>query len=873
MKFKTINNNKKILLIPVIVFVVVLSLIINTSLAKYTVTKSIPIASGIINYSPADFVLMGIYIQNGSEYESVEEIPVDGYEFNSEVSYCEKSGVKQEVELNYDIETKNLTITPFTIKGLKCYLYFDESDKEPPTITTQPTNVIVLENGAAVFNVETNDSSATYQWQYRTSSSGTWTNSPTTGNTTNTITVSTALNRNGYQYRCIITDEAGNTSTSNEATLTVVSITTQPSNKTVTVGTNATFSIGLSSTSGITYQWQYRTSSSGTWTNSPTTGNTTNTITVSTALSRNGYQYRCIITDSSGNTLTSNEATLTVNRITISTVPTQSGTLTYSGSSQAPSWNNYNTTELTIGGTVTGTNAGSYTATFTPTANYQWSDGTQTAKNVTWSIGKASISTVPTQSGTLTYTGSAQSPSWSNYNTSQLTIGGTTSGTNAGTYTATFTPTSNYKWSDGSTSKNANWTIGKAAGSLSVSPTTLTINKGATGSITVTRSGNGTISASSSNTSTATVSVSGTTVTVTGVAGGSATITISVGAGTNHTAPTNKTVSVTVKASAKETILANITTITTRTSFSTVVTSSSTKTIYTADDNDGTSYYFSGAVTDNYLKFANKYWRIVRINGDGTIRIIYDGTTARTNGTSSTDTQIGTSRYYYYSNIYNVTAEYVGYMYTIGSVHGTGTSSIIKGVLDNWYTNNLASYASYVDTGSGFCNDRTPYTDSSGTTSGGGTGTTQTYFGPNMRQTAPSLKCNSSDLFTMSGSTKGNKALSKPIGLITSDEVTFGGGKIGTPQGSTIGSIVVNPPAKNINYYLYTGQAYWTISPAMFIYSEGYPFAKIFNVTSEGNMLNNFGDLSTLGVRPVINLRADVTLTGTGTSSNPYVVS
>ena len=163
-------------------------------------------------------------------------------------------------------------------------------------------------------------------------------------------------------------------------------------------------------------------------------------------------------------------------------------------------------------------------------------------------VERKSIATVPSQSGTLTYTGSAQSPSWSNYNAEQMTIGGVTSGTNAGSYNATFTPTANYRWSDGTTTaKSVSWTIGKAAGSLSISTTSMTLDSTTKSkTITVTRSGDGAITASSSNTAAATVSVSGNIVTVTGKANGSATITISVAEGTNHTAPASKTCAVTV---------------------------------------------------------------------------------------------------------------------------------------------------------------------------------------------------------------------------------------------------------------------------------------------------------------------------------------
>ena len=156
---------------------------------------------------------------------------------------------------------------------------------------------------------------------------------------------------------------------------------------------------------------------------------------------------------------------------------------------------------------------------------------------------------MPSQSGSLTYNGRTQYPSWSNYSSASLTLGGTTSGTNAGTYTATFTPKANYKWSDGtSTAKSVTWKIGKAAGSLSLSTSSMTIDTNSTtGSFTVTRAGNGAISASSNNTGVATVSVSGNTVTVTKKAAGTATITVKVAAGTNHTAPASKTCTVTCK--------------------------------------------------------------------------------------------------------------------------------------------------------------------------------------------------------------------------------------------------------------------------------------------------------------------------------------
>lgn len=185
--------------------------------------------------------------------------------------------------------------------------------------------------------------------------------------------------------------------------------------------------------------------------------------------------------------------------------------------------------------------------TQTITVSYTENGVTKTA-TTSVTVNRKTISAVPSQSGSLTYNGGSQSPTWNNYSTTQLTIGGTTSGTNAGSYTATFTPKSNYRWADGTTTaKSVSWSIGKAAGSLSISPTSMTLDTTTKSkTITVTRSGDGKISAVSNNTTAATVSVSGNAVTVTGKANGSATITISVAAGTNYTAPASKTCAVTV---------------------------------------------------------------------------------------------------------------------------------------------------------------------------------------------------------------------------------------------------------------------------------------------------------------------------------------
>ncbi len=273
--------------------------------------------------------------------------------------------------------------------------------------------------------------------------------------------------------------------------------------------------------------------------------------------------------------------------------------------------------------------------------------------------------------------------------------------------------------------------------------------------------------------------------------------------------------------------------------------------VYKAEDDDGDTYYFRGAVTNNYVKFANKFWRIIRINGDGTIRLIYQGTSATSTGTNA---QIGTSAFV---SGYSNNNMYVGFKYTSGQVHGTGTKSTILGVLETWYNNNLADYASKLDTNAGFCGDRTPSTSETEINNQGGTGTTQTYYGGYIRldtNKSPILNCSKEDLYTMLTSYKGNKSLEYPIGLITADEVSMAGGV---------------ESSKNNAYYLYTGQAYRTITPSWF--NKGNTSAFVFSVWTDGS-IGSYSVDSSYGVRPVINLRQDVKLTGTGTMNDPYVV-
>ena len=294
----------------------------------------------------------------------------------------------------------------------------------------------------------------------------------------------------------------------------------------------------------------------------------------------------------------------------------------------------------------------------------------------------------------------------------------------------------------------------------------------------------------------------------------------------------------------------------TRTDFSTTLTEDTTGTIYYADTSKGRTYYFAGNPADNWVKFAEYYWRIIRINEDGSLRLIYQGESANTTGTGTQITVDGSNTSAFNSS-YNDNA-YVGFKYTTNNVHGTGTNSTILNELNEWYQDNLSSYADKIDGNAGFCGDRSPSTSSSSTNNQGGTGTTTTYYGAYIRlynNGTPTFKCsNSSDLFTVSSSNKGNKALQYPIGLITLDEAWYAGGYT----------------SNNTSYYLYTGQTYWTMSPYT-VDSNGW--ALVFLVSTGGRFYSSWV-YGRYGVRPVINMKADIQFSsGNGTSDKPFVVS
>ncbi len=333
--------------------------------------------------------------------------------------------------------------------------------------------------------------------------------------------------------------------------------------------------------------------------------------------------------------------------------------------------------------------------------------------------------------------------------------------------------------------------------------------------------------------------------------------------------------------------------------------------MYKTTDDLGTSYYFRGAVDNNWVKYGKYskdtyytwddndgiailtdscdgidfcyklnskgddiYWRIIRINGDNSIRMIYAGTYAPDVSTKVVmlsqdenniffrDASIGNAHF----NREGEIAEYVGYMYTIGEQHGTSQSSTIKTYLEDWYANytDLNKNGTKI-TDQIFCNDRTALihsfeTDTNSEISSWASTGKHYLYGASLRiwyddtKSNPILTCpNANDKFSTT-TAKGNGKLSYPVGLITADEVVMAG--------------TDNNWKDNNSYYLYTDNLYWTGSPYDFEQDRSIEF--IMNV---GGHWGNNDVYGTYDVRGVVSLSSESKLLGSGTYNDVYVVS
>ena len=295
----------------------------------------------------------------------------------------------------------------------------------------------------------------------------------------------------------------------------------------------------------------------------------------------------------------------------------------------------------------------------------------------------------------------------------------------------------------------------------------------------------------------------------------------------------------------------------TRTDFSKVLTDNNTNTLYTGVEDSKTVYYFAGNATDNWVKFGKNasnqdlYWRIIRTNSDGSVRLLYHGTS-----TTTTDAYIGTSAFNSsYDNI-----AYVSYMYgslgSISSARENTNNSTIKTTIDNWYISNLEAkgYTKYLSTTAVYCNDRSISSDSINFGAFTRLGTNKT----------PSYDCAATeDKFTVD-STVGNGKLTYPIALMTADEVSFAGGLYGT-----------NAPT----WYYYnsangssTGDIWWwLLSPRSWYGSDAYVF-RVYGSSIPGRLYDYIVNY-TYGVRPAVSLKSCVkTSGGNGSASEPYTI-
>ena len=298
----------------------------------------------------------------------------------------------------------------------------------------------------------------------------------------------------------------------------------------------------------------------------------------------------------------------------------------------------------------------------------------------------------------------------------------------------------------------------------------------------------------------------------------------------------------------------------TRTDFSTTYTDVNIGTMYKAKENNTDVYYFAGDARNNWVKFGGYYWRIIRTNSDGSIRLLYHGTSPETQNAYIGDSEIA------FNESYN-DSMYVGYKYgTSGSLENNRLNtndSTIKKTIDTWYKDNLVNYTKYLSTTAVYCNDREV---GSGTYSATGN---QFYYVGYTRLGAnknPSYNCtNEYDAFSVNNT---KAQLTYPIALMTADEISYAGG-VWTKSAATW--YYLNSKG---NASIKNGQnEWWLLSAASWDTDKS---SVVFKVSSSQDRKANFGAQSVqykLHVRPVISLKSDVLhKSGDGSATNPYEI-
>ena len=299
--------------------------------------------------------------------------------------------------------------------------------------------------------------------------------------------------------------------------------------------------------------------------------------------------------------------------------------------------------------------------------------------------------------------------------------------------------------------------------------------------------------------------------------------------------------------------------------FATPLNSTTTGTLFTSTESIAGStpkevYYYAGNATNNWVKFAGFYWRIIRTNHDGSIRLLYVGTSPDT-----TSINIGKSAF---NTSYN-SPKYVGYKYgedtSLDTIRNNTTDSTIKTTIDTWYKNNLINYTKYLSTSAVYCNDRS-------------LGTGQTY--------SASSKFNFASYYRMDMDTNGAKAnpsynctdirdafsvdntsakLSYPVSLMTADEIVFAGGVVYKSMDTPYAWFISNSVGTQII------SDWWSLSPVNWVDSDSGSYFWYCGTDSD-NLMDRYVS-STSAVRPAISLKSCVkTSGGDGTSSNPYTI-
>ena len=298
----------------------------------------------------------------------------------------------------------------------------------------------------------------------------------------------------------------------------------------------------------------------------------------------------------------------------------------------------------------------------------------------------------------------------------------------------------------------------------------------------------------------------------------------------------------------------------TRTDFSTTYTDVNIGTMYKAKEDNTDVYYFAGDARNNWVKFGGYYWRIIRTNSDGSIRLLYHGTSPETQNAYIGDSEIA------FNENYN-DSMYVGYKYgTSGSLENNRLNtndSTIKKTIDTWYKDNLVNYTKYLSTTAVYCNDREL---GSGTYSATGDKfyyVGYTRLGANKN---PSYNCtNEYDAFSVNNT---KAQLTYPIALMTADEISYAGG-VWIKNAATW--YYLNSKG---NVSIKNGQnEWWLLSAASWDTDKS---SVVFKISSAQDRKAQFGAQSVqykLHVRPVISLKSDVLhKSGDGSATNPYEI-